>query len=192
MWEHKQRRTTPTPGDAIPKKKSRNESPGFFPSTSPPCEKGLPPFLSAGFLRLFLGGLLRLRFSRLFLWRGFLFGRFLGRLFGHWLGCCSWGWRFFLGLFADHHQILFLGFDDFFRFARQLLVVLQPRQLVVVFEIVLLEIHSILPWENPWGPRTKGPFGSLFWRELYQYSTPSVSRCYRTRRALSSILRCSV
>src|SRR5438132_10299133 len=157
MWEHKQRRTTPTPGDAIPKKKSRNESPGFFPSTSPPCGKALPPFLSAGFLCLFLGGLLRLRFSRLFLRRGFLLCRFLGWFLCRWSGRWFWRRRFFLGFFADDHQILFLGLDDFFRFARQLFVVFQPRQLVVVFEIVLLEIHSILPWENPWAHAQKAP-----------------------------------
>src|SRR5207302_10186044 len=132
-------------GDAMPSKRRRTESPGFCPSAAPACEQGLALLLSAGCLRLFLGGLLRLRFSGLFIWRGFLFGRFLGRLFGHWLGCCSWGWRFFLGLFADNHQILFLGLDDFFRFARQLFVVFQPRHLVVVFDIVLLEIHPILP-----------------------------------------------
>ena len=30
------------------------------------------------------------------------------------------------------------------------LLVLQPGQLIVIFEIVFLEIHSVLPWGNLW------------------------------------------
>src|SRR3979490_1282106 len=101
-------------------------------------------------LRFLLCGLfLWLRFfcfflRRIFLLRRFL-GRFLGRLLPRRLGRRLRRGRLFLGLLANDHQLLFLGFDDLFRFACQLLVVFQPRQLVVIFEIVLLEIHSILP-----------------------------------------------
>src|SRR6267154_1255962 len=143
------------------KEKSRNACSGFFLTPISGFEGDLAPlFLSGRLLRFLLGRfLLRLRFFRLFLWSGFLLGRllrwFLGRRLGRWF----WRGRFFLGFFADNHQILFLGFDDLFRFARQLLVIFQPRQLVVVFEIVLLEIHSILPWENPWAHAQKGPLG---------------------------------
>src|SRR5437867_4375873 len=42
------------------------------------------------------------------------------------------------------------------------------------------------------GPHSqKGSCGSLFWPESRHHSTPSVSRCYRTPRELSSILRYS-
>src|SRR2546430_1399675 len=83
-----------------------------------------------------------------------------------WLGCRFWRGSLFLGFFADDYQLLFLGFDGLFGFARQLLVVFQPGQLVVVFEIVLLDFHSILPWGNLWPPFAKGVHGSLFWPEL--------------------------
>src|SRR5882724_8219064 len=153
----------------IPQKgKSRNACSGFFLTPISGFERDLAPlFLPRRLLRFLLGRfLLRLRFFRLFLRSGFLLGRLLRRFLGRRLGRWFWRGRFFLGLLADNHQILFLGFDDLFRFARQLLVIFQPRQLVVVFEIVLLEIHSILPWENLWPPFAKGVHGSLFWPEL--------------------------
>src|SRR6266576_3113208 len=109
-------------------------------SSSPMSEKDLPPL--------------------------FLLRRFSGRFLPRWLGCRFWRGSLLLGFFADDHQLLFLGFDDLFGFARQLLIVFQPGQLVVVFEIVLLDFHSILPWGNLWPPFAKGGHGSLFWPEL--------------------------
>src|SRR5437773_7360236 len=119
-------------------------------ASSPLSEKDLPPlFLLRRLFRFLLGSLfLGLRFCCLFLLGRFLLRRFLGRFLPRWLGCRFWRGSLFLGFFADDHQLLFLGFDDLFGFARQLLVVFQPGQLVVVFEIVLLDFHSILPWGN--------------------------------------------
>src|SRR5260370_9845661 len=102
-------------------------------------------FLLRRFLRLLF--LLGFRFFCFFLWRGFLLRRFLGRLLRHWPWRGLRSRRLFFGLLADDHQLLFLGFDDLFRFARQFFVV-QPRQLVVILYIVLLHIHSILPWRH--------------------------------------------
>src|SRR5260370_9407756 len=79
-----------------------------------------PFFLLRRFLRLLF--LLGFRFFCFFLWRGFLLRRFLGRLLRPrpWRGLRTS--RLFFGLLADAPQLLSLGLDDLFRFARQLLV----------------------------------------------------------------------
>src|SRR5882762_9557205 len=158
MWETSKGRDCPSPGGAITQKeKAGTMVPSFSFCRSLAFEKDLPPlFLLRCLFHFLLGGLLlRLGFFCFFLRRGFLLRRFLGWLLRPWLGRRLCRRRLFLGLLADDHQLLFLGLDDLFRFARQLLVVFQPRQLVVVFEIVLLEIHSILPWENPRAPHKR-------------------------------------
>src|SRR5882762_3979529 len=101
----------PTPGGAIPQN-----------------EKDLTLlFLLRRLFCFLLGGLLfGLGFFCLFLRRGFLLRRFLGRLLRRRFGRRLWRGRLFLGLLADDHQLLFLGFDDLFRLARQFLVVFQP------------------------------------------------------------------
>src|SRR6266403_2853979 len=132
----------------------KKEKAGTVVPASPACrflgrEENLTLlFLLHRFFGLLLGGLLGFRFFGFFLGRRFLlFRRFLDRLFRRWLRRWFRSGGLFLGLLADNHQLLFLGFDDLFGFTRQFLVVLQPRQLVVVLEIVFLEIHAILPWE---------------------------------------------
>src|SRR6266576_3227199 len=113
-------------------------------TSSPLSEKDLPPlFLLRRLLRFLLGGLfLGLRFYCLFLLGRFLLRRFFGRFLPRWLGCRFWRGSLFLSFFADDYQLLFLGFDDLFGFPRQLLVVFQPGQLVVVFEIELSRLED--------------------------------------------------
>src|SRR6266852_4148112 len=114
MWETSKGSDSPSPGGVIPQKeKAGTMVPASSSTSSPLPEKDLPPlFLLRRLLRFLLGRFLLRRF----------FGRFLPR----WLGCRFWRGSLFLGFFADDHQLLFLGFDDLFRFARQLLVIFQP------------------------------------------------------------------
>src|SRR2546421_2045742 len=105
--------------------------PASSSTSSPLSKKVLPPlFLLRRLLRFLLGSLfLGLRFCCLFLLGRFLLRRFFGRFLSRWLGCRFWRGSLLLGFFADDHQLLFLGFDDLFGFARQLLIVFQPGQL---------------------------------------------------------------
>src|SRR5579859_864426 len=92
-----------------------------------------------------------------------LLGRFLLGLFGGLLGLLLRGlfWNSFLpgglrrglrrgfiplvgGLFL-HDQQLFLFFDNAPRLSAEFLVVIQPGQLFVVFELIFLEFHALLP-----------------------------------------------
>src|ERR1700760_4354673 len=110
------------------------------------------------FLRFCFGLGFRFRLGSRLL-RGFLgWGRFLGRSLGSGLrrrlgrsGLGGFGSRGFGGIFvallvAADDQFLFLGLDDIF--AAEFVVFLQPGQFVF-FEVVFLEIHSILPRGNP-------------------------------------------
>src|SRR5437763_10209030 len=145
MWETASCIDSPTPGGLFRKKKSRNGCSGFLLTPTSRFKKNLTPlFLSRWLLRFLLRGLLRFRFLCLFLRGGFPLCCFFGWFFCRRLRRRSWRWRFFLGFFADHHQIILLGFDDFFVFARQLLVVIQPNQLFFVLLIFHLSLYLFL------------------------------------------------
>src|SRR6476661_6335367 len=119
-------------------------------ASGPPAEPRSPLL----FLRRLLRSLFRFRLGL-----GFgLFGRFLWRGLFRSLpgGRLRSGFRGDLGSsFGRRRRSLFRLFvaeDQFFLFdlhrllsTTQFVLLFQPRQLVVVFEIVLLEIHSILP-----------------------------------------------
>src|SRR5258708_360651 len=98
----------------------------------------------------------RLLLCGLFLWFGlglclgfcFLLGSLLCRLLRCRFGSCRprSGSRRRLRLFFADDQLFLFGLHHF---ASEFVVFFQPGQLVVFFEIILLEIHSILPWGNP-------------------------------------------
>src|SRR5713226_4830164 len=112
IWEASRAFGLPLREGRFPKEKAATQVPASSSSRS--ALKDLSPlFLLRRFLGLLFGRLLLgFRFFCLFLWRGFLLRRFLGRLLRRWLWRGLWSGRFFLGLFADDHQLLFLGFDD--------------------------------------------------------------------------------
>src|SRR5713226_5571387 len=104
IWEASRAFGLPLREGRFPKEKAGTTVPASSSSRS--ALKDLSPLFLLR--RLLLG----FRFFCLFLWRGFLLRRFLGRLLRRWLWRGLWSGRFFLGLFADDHQLLFLGFDD--------------------------------------------------------------------------------
>src|SRR5215467_1692320 len=169
---------------------SEKEKPGhasrLLYSSTLVLEKGLPPLFLSWFLGLLLGGLFRLRLLGLLFWRGLpfrsLFGRFCFRR-----GCrCR---SFLLRFLAYDHEIFFLDFGDLMRFTAHLVFLFQPRQLTVIFEIVFLEIHSILPWRNLCAPMQTRPAGCCLVGISERPPRLRAVVCYRTRWKLSSILR---
>src|SRR5206468_1345561 len=130
---------------------------------SPWRQKRLAPLFHLRRLPGWLFGCFLLGFCLLdfFLWRRFLFGRFL---FRGWPGCGPWCGSLLFRLLAYDCEFLFLSLHDLLRLAAQLLVVFQPRQLVVVFEAFFLEIHAVLPWGNLIAPSLHGPVICCFGR----------------------------
>src|SRR6266478_5917279 len=127
-WETDKAYGIPLWGQIPQKEKAGTMVPASSSCQSPVSEKDLPPLLSLRRFFHFLPGrlLFRSRFFCLLLRRGFFLSRFLGRFLCRRLGRRLWRRRLFLGLLADDHQLLFHGFGDLFRFARQFLVVFQP------------------------------------------------------------------
>src|SRR5216684_8925839 len=105
----------------------------------------LASFLLGGFLGLaFFGGLFGLGLG------SNLLGRLFCRAFCNRLLRCRLGGRFghrlLIRIIVCDDQFFLFGFHDFIGIAG--LLFFQRRQLRLIVEMILFEIHSILPWEK--------------------------------------------